>query len=114
MKINLSYLRFLSLLSALEEESEAVSLDAIEEQLLDHITLSFSQGREVLVGDLLQLSNLGSQATLHGRIKSLTSKGYVDLKMDLVDNRKKKVTPSKLAMRHYEKLSRLLSKCHIH
>jgi len=50
-------------------------LDAIEEQLLNKITVAATQGEKLLVGDLICLSKIGSQATLHGRIKNLVVMG---------------------------------------
>jgi DNA-binding MarR family transcriptional regulator len=62
------------------------------------------------VGDLISLSELGSQATLHGRIKNLVVMGYVKLNEDKADGRKKFVTPAAKALRHYEQLSACLEK----
>jgi len=105
-----SYIRFLNTVNAMDATRAGKKLDAIEEQLLDKIMLSFSQDTEVLVGDLLILSQIGSQATLHGRVKNLATKGYIKLAVDSVDNRKKKVIPTKLTLKHYEKLSKLLER----
>jgi len=105
-----SYIRFLNTVNAMDTTRSGKKLDAIEEQLLDKIMLSFSQDTEVLVGDLLILSQIGSQATLHGRVKNLATKGYIKLAVDSVDNRKKKVIPTKLTLKHYEKLSKLLER----
>ena len=105
-----SYIRFLNCIEVLELKAGAKKLDALEEQLLNSIMLAYAQGREILVGDLLVMSNLGSQATLHGRIKSLRTAGYIRLVTDNVDGRKKKVVPTKMAIKHYEDLSKLLTK----
>ena len=105
-----SYIRFLNTVNAMDATRSGKKLDAIEEQLLDKIMLSFSQETEVLVGDLLVLSQIGSQATLHGRVKNLVTMGYIKLTVDAIDNRKKQVIPTKLALKHYEKLSKLLEK----
>lgn len=104
-----SYLRFLNCIDALEAKGRTTKFDAIEEALLNAVMLAFSQDREILVGDLLVLSNIGSQATLHGRVKNLVTAGYLRLAVDSVDGRKKKVAPTKLAIKHYEKLSKILA-----
>ena len=103
-----SYMRFLNCLNAMDASSAEKKLDAIEGQLLDYVMLGFSQAREILVGDLLVLAHIGSQATLHGRIKHLDKLGFVKLVVDGEDHRKKKVVPTKMAVKHYEKLSTLL------
>jgi len=102
-----SYIRFLNVTKALESK---VGLDAIQKQLLDVVMLANLQEKEVLVGDLLALGHVGSQATLHGRVKSLIILGYVKLVTDKIDGRKKQVVPTKLAIKHYDNLSMLLAK----
>ena len=79
-------------------------LDGIEERLLNHINLAAAHGRRQLVGDLITLTKLGSQATLHGRIKSLAAMGFIKLKEDNLDGRRKLVTPTAKTRKHYESL----------
>jgi DNA-binding MarR family transcriptional regulator len=85
-------------------------LDATEEKLLNKITVAAIQGEELLVGDLISLRELGSQATLHGRIKNLVVMGYIKLNEDKVDGRRKFVTLTAKAIKHYEHLSTCLEK----
>ncbi|BEI36715.1 hypothetical protein PHIN7_04390 [Polynucleobacter sp. HIN7] len=80
-------------------------LDSIEEQLLNRAMLAWDRQQTILVGDLLAAHELGSQATLHGRIKNLQAMGYIKLSIDKADARKKHILPTKLAFSHYEKLS---------
>ena len=61
-------------------------------------------------GDLISFSEIGSQATLHGRIKNLVAMGYVKLNEDKSDGRKKFVTPTAKAIKKYEHLSSCLEK----
>ncbi|WP_254598056.1 hypothetical protein [Polynucleobacter antarcticus] len=74
-----SYLRFLNLLDVLDRINPGKKLDCIEEDLLDKIVLSFHAKKSMLVGDLIALSELGSQATLHGRLKNLSAMGYIKM-----------------------------------
>jgi len=105
-----AYIRFLNCLDGLDHMNPDKKLDATEEQLLNKITLAATQGKELLVGDLISLSELGSQATLHGRIKNLVAMGYVKLNEDKTDGRKKFVMPTTKAIKHYEHLSACLEK----
>ena len=105
-----AYIRFLNLLDSLDRINPGKKLDSTEEQLLNYITLANSQGRTLLVGDLISLSELGSQATLHGRIKNLVAMGYVKLGEDKADGRRKFVIPTAKAAKHYEGLSACLEK----
>ena len=102
---SLSYLRFLNCLDALDRINPGKKLDSIEEQLLNRVMLAWDRQQTILVGDLLTVHELGSQATLHGRIKNLQAMGYIKLSVDKADARKKHIIPTKVALSHYEKLS---------
>jgi hypothetical protein len=104
-----SYLRFLNLVDALDRINPGKKLDCIEESLLDRIVTCSHSKESVLVGDLISLSNLGSQATLHGRLKNLSAMGYIKM-VSNTDGRKKEVVPTKLATKRYEEISKCLEK----
>ncbi len=104
-----SYVRFLNLMDVLDRINPGKRLDSIEESLLDKIVLSFHAKQSVLVGDLISLSELGSQATLHGRLKNLSAMGYIKMAAN-EDGRKKEVVPSKMAIKRYEEISKCLEK----
>ena len=106
---NPAYIRFLNLIDVLDRINPGMKLDATEESLLNKIVLSAHQGQVVLVGDLISLAELGSQATLHGRLKNLRAMGFIDMAAE-EDGRKKHVVPTKLAMKRYEELSKCLEK----
>ena len=102
---SLSYIRFLNCLDTLDRINPGKKLDFIEEQLLNKVMLAWDRAEPILVGDLLTSHDLGSQATLHGRIKNLHVMGYIKLSIDKTDARKKHITPTKLTLNRYEKLS---------
>ena len=104
-----AYIRFLNLIDVLDRINPGKKLDATEESLLDKIVLSAHQGEVVLVGDLISLSEFGSQATLHGRLKNLRAMGLIDMTAE-EDGRKKHVVPTKLAIKRYDELSKCLEK----
>ena len=103
------YIRFLNLIDALDRMNPGKKLDFVEESLLDKVILSFHANQSILVGDLIAMSELGSQATLHGRLKNLSALGYIQMAVN-ADGRKKEVIPSKMALRRYEELSKCLEK----
>lgn len=103
------YIRFLNLIDVLDRINPGKKLDSIEESLLDKIILSFHAKQSILVGDLISLSDLGSQATLHGRLKNLSAMGYIKMAAN-EDGRKKEVVPSKTAIKRYEEISKCLKK----
>jgi len=104
-----SYLRFLNLIDALDRMNPGKKLDYVEENLLDKIVASAHSQESMLVGDLISLAELGSQATLHGRLKNLSAMGYIKMATN-VDGRKKEVLPTKLALKRYEEISKCLEK----
>ena len=104
-----SYLRFLKLIDAIDRMNPGKKLDFIEEDLLDKIVLASYAKKVILVGDLISLSELGSQATLHGRLKNLSAMGYIKMAAN-VDGRKKEVVPTKMAFKRYEEISKCLEK----
>ena len=103
------YIRFLNLIDVLDRINPGKKLDSIEEGLLDKIILSFDAKKPILVGDLISLSELGSQATLHGRLKNLSAMGYIKMAAN-EDGRKKEVVPSKIAIKRYEEISKCLAR----
>ena len=105
-----AYARFLNALDSLDRISPSKKLDAIEEQLLNHIYLESVNGEKLLVGDVILLAQFGSQATLHGRLKNLVAMGYVQLIEDKNDARKKEVMPTVKARKYYDTLSTCLEK----
>ena len=104
-----SYIRFLNLLDALDRINPGKKLDSIEESLLDKIVYCAHLKESLLVGDLISLAELGSQATLHGRLKNLSAMGYIKM-VSNTDGRKKEVLPTKLAIKRYEEISKCLEK----
>ena len=99
------YIRFLNTIDALGRSNPGRALDSTEIQLLEYILLATDKGQTLLVGDLIHLSEFGSQATLHGRVKNLAVLGYVKLVADKADGRKKSVVPTKLAHKYVQFLS---------
>ena len=104
-----SYIRFLNLLDTLDRINPGKKLDYIEESLLNKIVACSHLKESVLVGDLISLSEFGSQATLHGRVKNLSVMGYIKMASN-ADGRKKEVVPTKLAIKRYEEISKCLEK----
>lgn len=101
-----AYIRFLELMEVMNSKSKIRGLDSIEKMLLNQIMVDDDLGNIILVGDLLNLSSFGSQATLHSRLKNLHSMGYIKL-VEQEDARKKRVTPTSQA---YKRIA-LLSEC---
>ena len=104
-----SYIKFLNLIDAIDRINPGKKLDCIEESLLDKIVTCAHAKQAILVGDLISIAELGSQATLHGRLKNLSAMGYIKMATN-VDGRKKEVVPTKIAIKRYEEISKCLEK----
>ena len=103
------YIKFLNLLDALDRINPGKKLDSIEESLLDKVVACAHAKQAILVGDLISIAELGSQATLHGRLKNLSAMGYIKMAAN-ADGRKKEVLPTKIALKRYEEISKCLEK----
>lgn len=103
------YIKFLNLLDALDRINPGKKLDSIEESLLNKVVACAHANQSILVGDLISIADLGSQATLHGRLKNLSAMGYIKMVAN-ADGRKKEVLPTKIALKRYEEISKCLEK----
>jgi len=103
------YIKFLNLLDALDRINPGKKLDSIEESLLNKVVACAHANQSILVGDLISIADLGSQATLHGRLKNLSAMGYIKMVAN-TDGRKKEVLPTKIALKRYEEISKCLEK----
>ena len=104
-----SYIKFLNLIDAIDRINPRKKLDCIAESLLDRIVACAQANESILVGDLISISCLGSQATLHGRLKNLSAMGYIKMAAN-ADGGKKEVLPTKMALKRYEEISKCLEK----
>jgi hypothetical protein len=103
------YIKFLNLIDVLDRINPGKKLDYIEQSLLDKVVTCAHANQAILVGDLISIAYLGSQATLHGRLKNLSALGYIKMATN-ADGRKKEVLPTKMALKRYEEISRCLEK----
>ncbi len=95
------YLRFLNLAEALRG---LPSLDPLEERILSLVARKAQEASRLSVRDIMAIDSLGSPATIHGRLKSMREKGWIEL-ADTEDARRKRVALTSAALRHFDKLS---------
>lgn len=104
-----SYLRFLRLADTLTKSSEK-PLDSLSKTILEYISKNITLNKHnFVVGDILTLSHLGSQATLHKRLHELVDSGYLKLK-PTADGRVKRIKLTKKADKYFADLSQALEK----
>jgi len=80
------------------------SLDSVEKNLLDELSISWKAGQHMLVSDAIALSRIGSPATLHSRLKNLRQLGMIEYIAD-EDARKKYIQPTEKALKYFSQIS---------
>ena len=105
-----SYLRFLNLMQAVRTLPVFPSLDALEERLLNVLAASWAQDKQITVLTATALLDDTSATTVHRRLKSMRSKGLIDLQVDTVDYRVKYVVPTALTQRYFSELGACMQK----
>lgn len=98
------YLKFLNLAQAVRQSPAFPSLDLAEERLLDQLAASWCVGKRITVVKAMQMSPDASSTTVHRRLKTLRSKGMLDLEMDEDDNRVKYIVATELSLNYLGKL----------
>jgi hypothetical protein len=103
------YLRFLQLAEAIRGLPALPPLDPLEERILSWIARADRQGDRLCVRDMLARDEFGAPATIHNRLKSMRSKGWITL-ADTEDARRKQIELTLPALEHFARLSRLMVK----
>lgn len=80
------------------EDNQKNAIDSTEEQILYRALIAEYDNQFLYVSDLLKSEKIGSQTTIHGRIKRLVNLGYVKLTICDADNRKKIIEPTQAAI----------------
>lgn len=104
----LAYLRFLNLVSAIRRIHPV--LDPMEERLLNMVSAAWNAGQQVTVMEAMSNMSDASPATVHRRLKTLRSKGMLDLQVDDGDNRVKYIIPTPKALAYFDSLSQCMLK----
>ena len=101
------YLRFIDLLSEINKKYE---LSSKEIALLDFVFIAQSNNQKLFVKDLLCLSDIGSQATLHGAIRQLIQKNLLKAIPSKEDGRNKFIELTSIAKARYSQIDKALHK----
>ena len=103
------YLRFLNLMDALRALPALPPLDPLEERILGVVGRARQLEERLSVRDLMGQDELGAPATIHTRIKSMRSKGWLVL-ADTEDSRRKQVDLTPAALAYFDEVSGLMLK----
>ena len=104
------YLRFLNLMQAVRTLPVFPTIDALEERLLNVLAASWAQDKKITVLTATAMLDDTSATTVHRRLKSMRSKGLIDLQVDTVDYRVKYVVPTALTQRYFSELGACMHK----
>lgn len=111
--VSAAYARFLNLVRAVRELPDFPSLDPVEERLLNLFASAWFQGERVTVLQAMRMSDEVSSTTAHRRLKSLRSKGMLQLVADETDNRVKYVQPTHLAEQYLTQLGQCVERARL-
>jgi DNA-binding MarR family transcriptional regulator len=103
------YLQFLGSKESRARTNPAKKLDSLEILLLEQVLLSDYRNQALLVSDLIAFRQLGSPATLHGRLKALISKGFLKTSSSERDARMKYIHPDKAGLRYAAFMSQCMN-----
>ncbi len=88
------------------KQSMPTNADPIEEQMLNLLGALWYEGKKVTVLEAMALLPDISATTLHRRLKTMRTKGFISMEMDELDNRVKYVVPTPMAGEYFSKLGK--------
>jgi len=89
MKNQEIYLRFLSLMHAIEGKGELPPLDLDAKRLLEVIAVKQSHGQTITVTDAMAMVQIASPATIHRKLDQLRELGMIDTHFEGTNRRTK-------------------------
>lgn len=101
------YLDFICMRRSLRGNTTMPTLDPLEERLLEMIASSNKAAEYLSVTDLISTSELGSPTTLHSRLTSLRTKGWVQLAYTS-DARKRHLQITAAGLRYLDTLAKCM------
>lgn len=102
------YLRFLSLLHAIEGKGELPNLDLDAKRLLEVIGVQHSQGKPLTVSDAMAMTHIASPATIHRKLDVLRDIGMIDTYFEGKNRRTKYLCPTPQAASYFSKVGEVM------
>lgn len=110
MKNQAIYLRFLSLLHAIEGKGELPQLDLDAKKLLEVIAVQHSHGHPLTVTDAMALSHVASPATIHRKLDLLREIGMIETHFEGSNRRTKYLKPTPQAEKYFTTVGEVMQK----
>ena len=102
------YLRFLSLLHAIEGKGELPNLDLDAKRLLEVIAVQHSQGKPLTVSDAMAMTQIASPATIHRKLDVLREIGMIDTYFEGKNRRTKYLCPTPQAEKYFSQVGEVM------
>ena len=102
------YLRFLSLLHAIEGKGELPNLDLDAKRLLEVIAVQHSQGKPLTVSDAMAMTQIASPATIHRKLDVLREIGMIDTHFEGKNRRTKYLCPTPQAEKYFSQVGEVM------
>ena len=102
------YLRFLSLLHAIEGKGELPNLDLDAKRLLEVIAVQHSQGKSLTVSDAMAMTHIASPATIHRKLDLLRDIGMIDSYFEGSNRRTKYLCPTPQAEKYFSQVGEVM------
>lgn len=100
-----TYLKFLSLAHAIDSSHAQISkLDETAKKLLQIIAVRHAQGNAMTVTNVMALSAIASQATIHRKLDDLREGGLIEQIFEGKNRRTKYLVPTKAADKYFAEL----------
>ncbi len=109
MKSRNPYLHFLNLTERLDQELMP-QIDLQSKKILETITWHHQSGNALTVTQVMQLDTIASAATIHRKLDDLRESGLIQNTHQGSNRRTKYLTPTKLSLRYFEKVGKLMIK----
>jgi Fe2+ or Zn2+ uptake regulation protein len=110
MKNQHIYIKFLTLLHAIEGKGELPELDLDAKRLLEVIAVHHSQSKPLTVSDAMGLGHIASPATIHRKLDLLREIGMIDTVFEGTNRRTKFLVPTEQAHQYFETVGNVMEK----
>ena len=110
MKSNQIYLRFLSLLHAIENSDELPQMDLEAKRLLEVIAVRCQQGQPLTVTEAMSMQQIASPATLHRKLDQLRDMEMIETTFEGSNRRTKYLVPTEAAKGYFEQVEKALQR----
>jgi DNA-binding MarR family transcriptional regulator len=108
MRYQKIYLRFLSLIQAVQAKGELPTLDPEAKQLIEIIAVRHSLGQAMTISDAMGLKSIASPATLHRKIDILRGLGLIETHFQGDNRRTKYLRPTELAADYFSTMGSMM------